>query len=224
MFYLSEVIGKPVLDHQGNPVARIRDLVAEVAEGAGFISEDDVEQPVVFVEGEREAEERDVPVIKGVLARAGRKNPPFYVPVDQIGALGTDGARLRSARVDLQPFERRAGEMLLTRDLWDKQVIDLGSRKVVRVNDIVLTRGKPSGQKERERAARWWVRGVDVGIGGLVRRLRLAKALGALNRKAVQPRIVPWHYLDVFGSNVPGGVALPHSKLARLHPVEIARI
>jgi len=40
----------------------------------------------------------------------------------------------------------------------------------------------------------------------------------------LQPRIVRWHHLDVFGSNVPGGVALPHSKLAKLHPVEIARI
>src|SRR5207244_12498750 len=107
MFYLSEVIGKPVRDHQGNPVARIRDLVAEVAEGAGFISEDDVEQPVVFVEGEREAEERDVPVIKGVLARGGRKNQPFYVPADQIGSRGDGGPRLRTPRVDLYRLERQ---------------------------------------------------------------------------------------------------------------------
>ena len=42
--------------------------------------------------------------------------------------------------------------------------------------------------------------------------------------KAVQPHIVRWQHLDVFGSNVPGGVPLGHKKLANLHPVEIARI
>src|SRR5207253_7645588 len=71
---------------------------------------------------------------------------------------------------------------------------------------------------------RWWVRGVDIGLDGLTRRLHVARVLGALAPKATQPHIVPWQHLDVFGSNVPGGVALPHTKLAKLHPVEIARI
>jgi magnesium transporter len=222
MFYLSEVVGKPVRDHQGNQVARVRDLVAEVARSTSFISEDDNEQPVVFVEGQKEAEEREMPVIKGVLARAGRRQQPFYIPVKQISTLGTHGVRLTSARVDLQPFERHTGEMLLTRDVWDKQVIDLESRKVVRVNDIVLTQGKAAAREAE--AIRWWVRGVDAGLGGLVRRLHIARVVRILNRKALRPRIVPWQNLDVFGSNVPGGVALPHSKLSKLHPVEIARI
>src|SRR4051812_19514418 len=113
MFYLSEVIGKPVLDHRGNQVARVQDLVAEVARSAGFVSEDEAEEPVVFAEGVGEAEEREVPVVKGVLARAGRRNPPFYISIDQFETLGPQGAQLRSARVDLQPFERRSGEMLL---------------------------------------------------------------------------------------------------------------
>src|SRR5438128_4797599 len=134
MFYLSEVIGKSIRDRQGNTVAHLRDLVAEVARDVTLISEDEVEEPVVFVDGERQTEEREAPVIRGLLARRGRSHQPFFVPIEQIKTLGADGARLRSARVDLQPFERRAGEMLLTRDLWDKQVIDLVSRKVVRVN------------------------------------------------------------------------------------------
>lgn len=222
MFYLSEVIGKSIRDHQGNSVARIRDLVAEVAKDQTLISEDDAEEPVVFVGGERDNEEREAPVIRGVLARRGRSHQPFFVPIEQIKTLGVDGARLRAATVDLQPFERRAGEMLLTRDLWDNQVIDLQSRKVVRVNDVVLTGSKPTA--EEAEGNRWWVRGVDAGISGLVRRLHLARVARALAPKVLQPRIVRWQHLDVFGSNVPGGVALPHSKLAKLHPVEIARI
>ena len=44
---------------------------------------------------------------------------------------------------------------------------------VVRVNDIVLSSARP-GKDPADKAdgVRWWVRGVDVGFGGLVRRLR----------------------------------------------------
>src|SRR5438874_207485 len=131
MFYLSELIGKKITDRQGNPVARIGDIVAEL-------------------------------------------------------------------------------------------VIDLETRKVVRVNDVALTGARPAG--EQPSVGRWWVRGVDVGLGGIVRRLRLSNVIGGINSNVVQPRIVPWQHLDVFGSNVPGGVPLLHKKLAHLHPVEIARI
>ena len=120
MFYLSELIGKPVVDRQGNQVARIRDLVAEVAGSSQLVSEDDAEEPVVYVPGEKQTEEPEAPIIKGLLARAGRRNPPFFLPIVQVEGLGVAGARLRSSKVDLKPFERHAGEMLLTRDVWDK--------------------------------------------------------------------------------------------------------
>lgn len=234
MLYLSEIIGKKVYDPQGNRLGKVRDLVAELSSTMQMAGED-AEAPVVLVDTIDEAWERDVPYIKGVLARTGRKQEPFFLPVAQIESLAADGVWLNSARVDLQPHERRAGEILLRRDLWDKQVIDLDSRKVVRVNDIVLIEGKsrPSNPNRQDKAsqgaqappgARWWVRGVDVGVGGLARRLRVTNLLQRLSGKTVNSRMVPWRHLDVFGSNVPGGVAIHHKKLARLHPVEIARI
>jgi len=222
MFYLSEVIGKRIFDHQGRPLARIRDLVAEVSDSPMPAAEHAADEPVVFMQSEEDTTERDAPVIKGLLAHVGRKHQPFYVPIEQIKTLGADGARIRSSKVDLQPFERRAGEMLLTRDLWDKQIIDLERRKVVRVNDVALTGAKPvTNAADHER---WWVRGVEVGLSGLVRRLHLTGLALAITRKPLQPRIVRWQHIDVFGSNVPGGVALQHQKLANFHPVEIARI
>jgi CBS domain-containing protein/sporulation protein YlmC with PRC-barrel domain len=213
MLYLSELIGKRIVDRQGNTVARIRDLVAElVAPGEGATNNE-------ALDDEGEPVEHDVPVIKGLVARTGRSRQPFFLPISQVQSLARDGARIRSLKVDLQPFERREGEMLLTRDLWDKQVIDLERRRVVRVNDIVIASATADAN-----APRWWVRGVDVGMGSLLRRVHLATAVGAVGGKAVQPHIVRWQHLDVFGSNVPGGVRLGHKKLANLHPVEIARI
>ncbi len=213
MLYLSELIGKRVVDSQGNTVARIRDLVAELVVPDTLLPQE------AAVDDEGEPLERDVPIIKGLVASTGRSRQPFYLPIAQLQMLARDGARIRSLKLDLQPFERREGEMLLTRDLWDKQVIDLERRRVVRVNDIVIASAAADAN-----APSWWVRGVEVGVGGLVRRLHIAKPMGTISKKTLQPHIVPWRHLDVFGSNVPGGVPLAHKKLANLHPVEIARI
>lgn len=229
MLYLSEIVGKKIYDPSGNRVGKVRELVAELSSTVQVAGEEDAEAPVVLVSTIDEAQERDVPYIKGILARMGRKQEPFFLPVSQVASIGPDGVRLTSARVNLQPYERRTGEILLTRDLWDKQVIDLDSRKVVRVNDIALIEGKAVDSTQMQALSlppglRWWVRGVDVGLGGMARRLRIINMVQGVSGKTVNSRLVPWRHLDVFGSNVPGGVALHHKKLAKLHPVEIARI
>ncbi len=216
MFYLSELIGKAVRGQQGDQVARIRDLVVEL------LKADTGRGSALPVDEEGEPFELELPVVKGLLATTSHKHEPFFLPIEQIKSLGKDGARLSSPKVDLQPFERREGEMLLARDVWDKQVIDLESRKVVRVNDVALT-GAISSNDPAE-AGRWWVWGVDISIGGLLRRLHLTRLVHAITRKPVHPKIVRWQHLDLFGSNVPGGAPLPHEKLSHLHPVEIARI
>jgi magnesium transporter len=233
MLYLSEIIGKKILDPHDNCVARVRDLVAEVLETEGSGNKAEVVyQPSVGKEQE-ETIEYDAPVIKGVLASAGRKSPPVFLQIKHIKALEPGIIRLRSSRVALNPYKRGLGEILLTRDLWDKQVIDLETRRVVRVNDVVITNAPAPPSASAEPHVRWWVRGVDVGLGGLARRLHIAWLLqnvrvGAHGRaplqKALQPRIVRWSHLDVFGSAMQGGVDLPHKKLSGLHPVEIARI
>lgn len=226
MLYLSELVGKQIYDPQGNRFGRVRDLVAELTPTVQF-AEERITGPIVLVDTIDQYEEREIPAIKGVVARTGRKNVPFFLPISQVGSLGPAGARLKSATVDLVPFERRAGEILLVRDLWDKQVIDLERRKVVRVNDVVLFENVLPSEGEEARTGtspRWWVRGVDVGLGGLVRRLHTASLWVALTRKPIRSRLVRWRHIDVFGSNVPGGVALRHKKLASMHPVEIAHI
>src|SRR5262245_16857623 len=139
MFYLSDLIGKRIFDRRNNRVARLRDLVAEVLvetkKPGGEVEV--VRQPSPGEKEQDEAIERDAPVIKGVVARTSRKNPPFYIPLNQLERFGPGDIYLRSSKVDLQPFERRPGEVLLARDLWDHQIIDLETRRVVRVNDVV---------------------------------------------------------------------------------------
>lgn len=215
MFYLSDLIGKKVYGSDGKAVASIRDLVAEV------LHSEQVEGREPEYEGDDgETVERDVPVVKGLLVKAGG-GQPLFLSIKQIGRLDPAGTRLLQPEADLRPFERRAGELLLGRDLWDKQIIDLNSRRVVRVNDVAISH---SEQRPEAEGPQWWIRGVDVGTGGLARRLRLSGLVGRIAPRTAQPRIVRWRHIDMFGSNVPGGVPLPHTKLADFHPVEIARI
>jgi magnesium transporter len=219
MFYLSELIGKQAYDSRGNPVGRIRDVVAEVVAGDTTENGSSNGQWPQLADDE-EPVERDVPAVTGLLVSAPASRDPFYLPVEQIASLDRTGARLRSSSPDLSPFERRPGEILLKRDLWDNQVIDLNSRRVTRVNDAIITGATPD--PETAEVTRWWVRGVDTGILGMLHRMHLARLVRG--RRFARPRIVRWQHLDFFGSNVPGGVDLPHKKLASLHPVEIARI
>src|ERR687884_564289 len=56
---------------------------------------------------------------------------------------------------------RRGGEVLLVRDVLDKQLIDVDGKRVVRVNDVQLV----------EAGGEWRVTGADVTLAGLWRRL-----------------------------------------------------
>ncbi len=207
MLYLSTVIGKRIAVKSGDTVARLRDLVADLEPS-----------PVI---GEPSEERQPTLRIKGLVARTARRRQPFFVPASLIETLGENGVRLRSSQLDLQPFERRDAEVLLTRDLWDKQVIDLTSRRVVRVNDILLDSNAPSSHDE---AAIWYVSGVDVGLGALLRRVKLTGPLEALTHKHLDAQVLAWSGIDLFSSNMPENFHVQHEKLATLHPVEIARI
>jgi CBS domain-containing protein len=109
--------------------------------------------------------------------------------------------------------------LYLVSDLLDKQIVDVDGRKVVRINDIELVN---TGGKLRVVAA-------DVGISGLLRRLGL---------KSFGKRFTPWIYQNVPRTLIawnsvapirepsPSQVTLSvkESKLARLHPSELAEI
>jgi CBS domain-containing protein len=227
MLHLSELVGTKIYDAHGKRMGRVGDLVAEITPSVQM-AEEKVPGAVVLVNTIDQSEERELPAIKGIVVRAGSKKERFYLPVAQVSSLGPRVVQASSTLADLQPFDsRRAGEMLLARDLWDRQVIDLERRRVVRVNDVVLIEHilpLPGGPDQPHVSPGWWVQGVDVGIGGIVRRLRFTRFVEALTSRRLTSTVVPWNYVDVFGSNVPGGVAVRHKKLADLHPVEIAHI
>jgi CBS domain-containing protein len=152
-------------------------------------------------------EESGYPPVTAVLARvAGRE---VFVPGDSVAAIDHGRIALTTDRLDLRPFERRPQEVLLRKDVLDRQLIDVDGARLRRANDIELARLEG-----------WWrVVGVDVGPRGILRRIvprRYAERLGGGN-------MLDWAEVEPFTGHVPTvRLRTPHPKLSRLHPADLA--
>ncbi|MBD0371525.1 MAG: magnesium transporter [Pyrinomonadaceae bacterium] len=184
MLYLSQVLGRPIRDMEGERVATIKDVIVRLGEG-------------------------EHPPVTGFVARYRRRD--FFLSRWRVAEFGEQGARLNSDILDLRPFVRRESEVLLARDVLDKQLIDVDGKRVVRVNDVQLI----------EAAGEWRVTGADVSLQGLWRRLLPQGFTGS--RRPVE--VLDWADVGYLATDA-ATVQLKSSsdKLARLHPVEIARL
>ncbi len=147
------------------------------------------------------------PPITGFLVTvAGRTS---YLGDDRVSEIGTRGIVLRKAKLDLRRFERRPEEVLLKRDLLDRQLINVEGARLVRANEIELALI----------AGSWRVVGVDTGPRGGLRRL-LPKGLGS---HIAAGEFLDWAGVEPFVGHVPTvRLRVPHPKLAKLHPAQIA--
>jgi MgtE intracellular N domain/CBS domain len=182
ILHLSSVIGSPLRDSDGERLGRVEDLIVRLG-GIGY------------------------PPITGVLVKvAGRTS---FLPADRVSDIGPDGVVLRKAQLDLRRFERRPEEVLLKRDLLDRQLINVEGARLVRANEIELALV----------AGSWRVVGVDTGPRGGLRRL-LPKPLSA---HIGTGEFLDWACVEPFVGHVPTlRLRVPHPKLAKLHPAQIA--
>jgi CBS domain-containing protein len=182
VLHLSLVVGGELQDRTGGKVGRVDDLIVRLGEG-------------------------EYPPVAGLLATvAGRQ---VFVPADEVEEIDHGIVSLRSARLDLQPFRRRPQEVLLKKDVLDRQLINVDGARLVRSNEIEIAR-----------LGGWYrVVGVDVGFRGLVRRL-LPRALAP---SVSSTGFLDWASVEPFTGHVPTvRLRIPHPKLARLHPAQLA--
>ncbi|MDP9251073.1 MAG: CBS domain-containing protein [Chloroflexota bacterium] len=183
-----------------------------------------IRQPVRDRDGETFGKVRDLivalgekyPPVTGVVVRvAGGRD--IFLPWTDVDQVDESGARLHTASIDITTFRQRPHEIRLWLDLQDKQIVDVEGRKIVRVNDIQLA---PVDGNLRLVA-------VDVGLGGILRRLglagpgeRLARALG------IEPEnYIEWEDVDPVESSVSSlKLRVPHAALGTLHPADVAHI
>jgi len=133
---------------------------------------------------------------------------------DQGMAVLVEGAQL--AAVDTTAAAE--GELLsLRRDVLDRQIIDTQGRKVVRVNDIGL----------EEDRGQLYLRRVDIGLAGAVRRLLAGIVAPRLLRKMAEGfphRDIRWDYVGLVDPRSATIRLKVHQQLARLHPADLADI
>lgn len=115
LIYAFRVMRLPLLDAGGSPIGRIEDLVAVPGRPARH------GQPAV------------APRLVGFVASSQRRR--IFVSANRVAELNSDGARLKSWDVDLNPFKPRSGEVLIAKDLIDRRigdeaVSDIGLRPV----------------------------------------------------------------------------------------------
>ena len=182
VFHLSQVVGGELRDAAGERLGRVDDLIVRLGD-------------------------EDYPPVTGVVATvAGR---PVFVAAEQIVEIAPGFVTLIAQQLDLQHFQRRPQEVLLKKDVLDRQLINVDGARLVRANEIELAR------------LEGWYRvvGVDVSVRSLVRRV-LPRALA----RRVEPRsFLDWASVEPFTGHVPTvRLRVPHPKLAKLHPAQVA--
>jgi sporulation protein YlmC with PRC-barrel domain len=163
-FLLSRLLGRTVVTDQDHVLGRLRDLIVDL--------------------------ELDSPAVTAVVVGHGRRGSSV-LPWQDVVELPPSGP-VRVRQPEDRPDDCRAGragdrtrdtEIRLARDVLDTQVVDLGSFRLSRVSDLVLT---------VDRDGSVVVAAADVGVAAVLRRMGLdwlARPLG--------PVIVDWHVLHL---------------------------
>ena len=186
VLYLSQILGRPILDSVGERIAVVKDAIVRYGK-------------------------EDYPPVIGLVARYRRRD--FFMPRSKIKEINEKEVRMNSTVLDLKPFTRREGEVLLNKDVLDNQLIDVDGKRVVRVNDVQLIRV----------AGIWRVTGADVSFKGFVRRLMPQGFYGSNN----PVEVLDWAdvgYLATDTATATVQLKSSKDKLSRLHPVEIAQL
>jgi magnesium transporter len=190
--FVSELKGVPVVDRLQEPVGGVRDFVLTVGE--------------VF------------PRITGLLVRVHDKQADLVVLMGEIDLIGKQFVAVKSLKDRIVFTKPRADELLLWRDMMDKQIVDTEGARVIRVNDLKL--GKIE-QDIRLIAA-------DVGFRGLLRRsgfLGIFNFIFGLFRKKVPDTLIGWDHVEQLKTGrVKGMITVPAKHVSEMHPADIANI
>jgi magnesium transporter len=141
------------------------------------------------------------------------RNRTLLAPADTVLDIDATGVLLGVQPTQPAPPEDQA--LYLIEDLFDKQIVDVDGRKLVRINDLEIAN---TGGTFRVVAA-------DVGVSGLLRRLGANRlAPGLFDR--IPRTLISWNDVAPIENLNPSDIHLQvsRSRLSRLHPSDLAEI
>ena len=188
------MLGRPVVDSTGEKIGTIADLAISTGE--------------VF------------PRITS-LAFLGPGKTPFMISWRKyVDSFDENGITLSVESHNIRFSYLQPEEILLARDLLNRQIVDTQGMKVVRVNDLKLSE---SGSQLR-------LLGAEVGFRGILRGLApwiehavvaIAKPFG----KKIDEQIIAWNYMDLLDRDLSEvQLSVTHKRLDELHPADVADI
>ena len=195
MIYLSQLLGNPVFDANGEKIGVVNDLGIATRE--------------VF------------PRVTSLAFRGPGKTPFMISWRKYVETFNEGEVRLAVPATEIRFSYLQPDEVLIARDLLNKQIVDTRGMRVVRVNDLKLSDTSSSQLR---------LLGAEVGARGILRALspafekvvlRAARALG----KDIPEKIIAWNYMDLIDrdlSNVK--LSVSHQTLDDLHPADVADI
>ncbi|OGW39704.1 MAG: hypothetical protein A2Y97_00775 [Nitrospirae bacterium RBG_13_39_12] len=188
--FVSEIMKKPVLDPKGDELGKVKDLV--------------------IVKGE------PLPKVSALIIEK-KKNIFKFLWKD----LNIFNKRIISANIYVEallPYELNEKDLLLVRDILDKQIVDANGAKVVRVNDVKL-------QGFNSDAV---LIAVDVGMRGILRRLGVERGgedIMRIFKKHMSYNLISWNYIQTLEPKLTKiSLTVPRQMVSELHPADIAEI
>ena len=195
MIYLTQILGNPVYDCAGERIGVVSDL--GIATGEVF------------------------PRVTS-LAFVGPGKIPFMISWRKyVESFDEDEVHLKVASTDIRFSYLQPEELLIARDLLNKQIVDTQGMKVVRVNDLKLS---DYGEKQLR------LLGAEVGARGLLRSLspvleRAALSVSKTFGKELPERLIAWNYMDLIERDLSDvKLSVTHKTLDELHPADVADI
>ena len=195
MIYLSQLMGNPVYAADGEKIGSVSDL--GIATGEVF------------------------PRVTS-LAFKGPGRTPFMISWRKyVDTYDEKEIHLKVPAVEIRFSYLQPDEVLIARDILNKQIVDTRGMRVVRVNDLKLS--DTSSTQLR-------LLGAEVGARGILRSLSPALEHVALKvartfGHPISERIIAWSYMDLVErdlSNVK--LSVSHKTLDDMHPADIADI
>lgn len=114
MAYLSELLGKPVTDVEGERIGSLEDVIA--------VNQGEVPHPIIVAISVKQAKGHSI------------------IPFQNVAVFIAPAIPLNIRVSAIVPYQPTEDDLYLARDVLDKQIIDTDGIRVVRVNDLELAR------------------------------------------------------------------------------------
>jgi CBS domain-containing protein len=181
---VTQLLKSPALGPGGAEVGRVEDFIVRLTDG-GY------------------------PPVTGLKVRVDAQE--VFVGKDQVARLEPGAVALNTDTLRTEPFQRRAGEVLLAADVMGRHLVDVARGRIVQAHDLVLAQIDEG----------WRLQGVDRSPQAMLRRLVPRRGRPDLRRHV----ILDWKDVQPFVGHVPTAkLLMPLQRLRRLHPAQIADI